>query len=283
MKRDTEHVFTRRLARRTARIPLLGLLMAGACALLVSALDAGTQAQAQVPPYKLAHEQRMSPKADQVLRAMSTRLASANQFTLRGHRTVDPGLVAGADVPREADVRVSVERPDMLYAEVQGSGDHRKMYYDGKTFSLVDVTQGLYATKPVPGNIDVLVRRLDEKFGFTPPLSDLVVADPYQAMTRYVEAGKYLGEEKLDGKRVDHLRFEEDYVRWDMWIDRQDKLPVKVVAWSMTLPGQPKYVVDNISVNLSPQLSNELFTFEPTGDMHEIPMVPAGQPPSSSK
>lgn len=240
-------------------------------------------AKAQAPPYEQAQENRMDERAEQVLREMSTKLAAADALSIRGRRTIDPQLVAGAEQPETTDISVSIKRPDMLYAEARGEDDHRKMYYDGQEFALVDANEKLYSIATVPGNIDVLVRRLGEEYGFNPPVADILVADPYAHLTSYVEAGKYVGQEQVDGKTVEHLRFEEDYLTWDLWVDAEEKLPVKMVATTPGVEGNPKLVAEGIEVEIDPTLDDTMFTFDPAAESQEIPMVPVGEEPSAAR
>ncbi|QDG53825.1 DUF2092 domain-containing protein [Persicimonas caeni] len=240
-------------------------------------------AKAQSAPYEQAQQDRMDERAEELLRQMSTKLAAADALTIEGRRSVDPELLPGAQGPEVTDITVSIRRPDMLYAEARGEDDHRKMYYNGEDFSLVDIEQGLYSTAEVPGNIDVLVRRLGEEYGFNPPVADILVADPYAHLTRNVEAGKYVGQEQVDGKTVEHLRFEEDYLTWELWVDAEQKLPVKMVAMVPGMEGNPRLVAEGIEVKIDPELDEAMFTFDPAAEAEEIPMVPVGEEPSAAR
>ena len=259
---------------------VIAAVLLGGLAIAVQQTD---EVSAQMAPYELTNEPSMDDRAEEVMRQMSTTLAAADAFTIRGQRSVDPELAAGTDAVQSTDIEVSIQRPDMLYAEARGEGDHRKMFYDGETFTLADMEQGLYSTVDRPGNIDVLLRTLSEEYGFNPPVSDILVADPFAHLMRNVEAGEYLGQEQVDGKTTDHLRFEEEFLSWELWVDAERNVPVKMVATVPGMEGNPKLVAESIEVDLDPELDEGMFVFDPTGESREIPMVPVGEEPSAAR
>ncbi len=235
------------------------------------------------PPYKSAKRERMDPKAEQVLRDMADRLESAEQFTIQGRRTSDPVLNAGANEAVTSEVTVAVKRPNKLYGEVRSEGDHRKLFYDGEDFTIVDLEEGEYATISAPGTIDELVRMLGEEYGVYPPIGDLIASDPFAHLTRYIEAGKYLGQEQVDGKTTDHVRFEEEYLTWELWVDAEEKLPVKTAVSIPHMQDNPKLVAEGIEFDTQPDLNEEMFTFDQQRDFEEVPMEPRDRQPGATK
>ena len=53
----------------------------------------------------------------------------------------------------------------------------------------MDAKLGVYATEVVPADIDSAMDHLMEKYGFSPPLVDLVYEDPYQILIENAEFG----------------------------------------------------------------------------------------------
>jgi hypothetical protein len=283
MKNQHNETLGRSPLRTMPRLPWLAVIAAVLVGGVVIAVQHTDEASAQMAPYESAIESSMDDRAEEVMRQMSTKLAAAEAFTIRGRRSVDPELAAGTDAVQRTDIEVSIKRPNMLYAEARGEGDHRKMFYDGETFTLVDMEQGLYSTVDRPGNIDVLLRTLSQEYGFNPPVSDILVADPFAHLMRNVVAGKHLGQEQVDGKSTDHLRFEEEYLTWDLWVDSEEKVPVKMIAKVPGMEGTPKLVAEGIEVDLNPDLDEGIFVFDPTGESREIPMVPIGEEPTAAR
>ncbi|NQT88167.1 DUF2092 domain-containing protein [bacterium] len=212
-------------------------------------------------------------KADQVLRGMGAKLAAARQMTIRAKRRIDPALVEGRDVVVSAEVSASVKRPDKLAARILGANDERRVYYDGKTFSMLDVKRKLYATVDAPDTIDKLMKRLEEEFGFSPPMADFIARDPYRQLHQDAKAGKYVGEEQVGGKRCHHLAFKEELLDWDLWVSAHDQLPVKFVITATAIEGHPKFGVEFTQFNLEADLPDGLFTFQAPQGAIKVPMA----------
>ena len=220
---------------------------------------------------------KVDAKADALLRAMGTWFADANEFTFRVKRTIDPALIEGkgAKVPEEAIVTGKVKRPDKLVARAVSKGYERVVIYDGTRFALLDVKPNGYTSGAAPGNIDTLVRQLDEDFEFSPPGADFLVSDPYAYLMREVTSGKYAGRETLGGTTCDHLAFQEEHVDWDLWLAADSHLPVKVVVTAKTIQGSPKLTVEFLELGLADKLTDVVFTFQPPKDAVKAEMVRA--------
>ena len=61
------------------------------------------------------------PNADAILRQMSSTLAAAHQFSFEAHRTIDPTLLGGHNLPADAHVVVEVQRPNKVAANGPGA------------------------------------------------------------------------------------------------------------------------------------------------------------------
>ena len=238
---------------------------------LVATMLLGAAGAAETP--------KVDVKADQLLRAMGTRLAAANQFAFRVKRTIDPALIErqGAKVPEEAVITGSLKRPDKLVARAVSKEYERVVVYDGTRFALLDVKPNVYALVELPGNIDTLVRQLDEDFEFSPPGADFLVSDPYAYLTRELKSGKYAGQEKIGGATCDHLAFQEEHIDWDLWLAADSHLPVKVVVTAKAIKGAPKITVTFLELDLVGKVSDKLFTFRPPQDAVKAEMARPAQ------
>ena len=137
------------------------------------------------------------PDADKILREASSTLAAARQFSFKAHRYMDAALLVGRDLAEDAQIEITVQRPDKVLADAKSQEGERRMYADGKNFSLVDARMNLYATVPMPTSLDGLVDKMDEKYGFTPPLAEFVLSNPYKEFHRQARTVSYLGQVTL--------------------------------------------------------------------------------------
>src|SRR5580658_2593067 len=79
-----------------------------------------------------------TPDADQILREASATLAAAQQFSFKAHRVMDPALLVGREMAEDAQIEVTVQRPDKVFADGKSQQGERRAYADGTNFSLVD-------------------------------------------------------------------------------------------------------------------------------------------------
>jgi hypothetical protein len=194
----------------------------------------------------------IDPVADKLLMAMSKTLSSAKAFSFTAAINFDQLLVSGQQIQYGGAANLTVERPDKVYAEFTGDLNAKRVWYTGKDLTVLDVDKNLYGKLAVPANIDDAMDNLMDKYGFTLPLSDVVVSDPYKAFVTNVAAGVVIGDSMINGQACKHLAFVEKYIDWQIWISTgAQALPCKLVITYKTIPGGPQYsaVFSNWAVN----------------------------------
>jgi hypothetical protein len=209
----------------------------------------------------------------EILRQMSSTIAGAHQLSFRAHRDLDAALVAGSAVAESADIEVAVSRPRMLQAKAVSSAGVRRFYTDGQSVSLLDETMNLYATVPLAGTIDEIVGRLEEQYGFTPPLVEFVLNDPYQKFNTQIKGSVNRGKETVSGVECDRLALVGEIADADLWIGRADHLPRRLVATFKDREGSPQLKVEFSEWNLAATLEETSFVFAPPKDAAKITMV----------
>ncbi len=215
--------------------------------------DSAVQAEGDTPV--------IAPKAEQLLRDMGDYLKAVDQFSFHAEITYDHLLPTEQKVQFSASGNVEVRRPDRIHAEVEGDLDTKRFWYDGKTITLLNVNERVYASEPVPSQIDAALDHVMEKFGFSPPLADLVYSDPYASFIPNVEFGFYVGLHNVEETRCHHLAFVEKYIDWQIWIeDGKELVPRKLLITYKTLPGGPQYTAVLSDWDLSARLPDRLFT-----------------------
>jgi hypothetical protein len=219
------------------------------------------------------------PDADQILREACATLAAAQQFSFKAHRVMDPALLVGRPMAEDAVIEVTVQRPNQVFAVGKSQAGERRAYADGTNFSLVDVTMNLYTTVPMPVSLDGLVDKLDAQYGFTPPLAEFVLSDPYQEFHRQARTVTYLGpgsytEGSPDSESVDchRLLLSGHAVDAELWVGVNDHLIRKLVATFQDRPGNPQMRIEFADWNLAAQVTDGEFTFVPPPGAMKIPM-----------
>lgn len=216
----------------------------------------------------------IEPAADELLHKMSDALIRMQQFTVTGKRTMDPALAQGRPVNAEITFELSVHRPNQLMARMEGNETKRSFYFDGAQCTLLDETKNVYATVESAGTIDAMLDGLHEEYGFTPPMTDFLVQDPYADLTRNVQSGREQGRETVGGVECHHLIFSQQDADWEVWLATDDLLPRKFVLTQKDLPGNPRLEAEFTRWDLAPHLQTGAFTFQPPPGAQKIEMIP---------
>lgn len=221
---------------------------------------------------------QIDPAAAKAVRQMSDTLASAQNFSFSGIRTLDASLVPlPAPKPARfvARVQVAVSRPDKFWFKVQGSEDTRQFYFDGTKFTLLDARAKSFASVLAKSvNIDQMLGHLQTRWGFMPPVSDFIMSDSYKMLMDDVRTGRVVGTEITGFSRTRHLAFTQDTVDWDLWISEKDHLPRKLVIVFKKRKGSPRFQFEFEEWNLKAGLPAKTFEFVPASGLKEMELAP---------
>lgn len=229
-------------------------------------------------------------KVDRLLRDMGDYLQAAKEYSFHAEITYDDLLPSGQKLLFAAAHDVAVRRPDRLYSNYQGETGRKRLWYDGKTVTLLDEIHNTYATEKAPANIDATLDYLITELGFTPPLSDLLYGDPSAVLRRNAVFGFDVGPSDVNGVRCRHLAFVEDNIDWQIWIDEGKlRVPRKLAITYKTLPGAPQFIAVLSDWEFSSRLPDSLFAADPPADAIRIDFLKAAKavqdknPPSDQK
>ena len=198
----------------------------------------------------------IDPQAHQALRAMSDKLASARQFSFHTSRTIDAALVLGTNIDEAAQVELFVARPNKIKSIMVTNQGRRHLLYDGSKVITYNEKKNQYA----PDTIDGVIDSVSGDWGVRPPLSDILVSDPYHSLTHEGGTVSHAGVEIIDGTQCDHLSASQHSINWDLWLGQKDRLPRKLVITIKARDGSPKISSMVSKWNLSPKFSYDVFT-----------------------
>jgi hypothetical protein len=255
-------------------------------ALAALALPALCAAQEAAPSPAPARPTRsVEARADQELKRMGEFLARLPRFALEAEETFDE-VPDGEPKQELSNVRrIVIERPNHLAADATGDTLNRASWYDGKTLTVLDKEQNVYAVVEVPPTIDAMLDKVQDEYGVVLPLADLLAADPYAVLMEGVTYGRYLGIHQAAGVACHHLAFSQETIEWQIWIDAGDQpLPRKLVISYVDEDGEPQYSATLRRFSLDPKVPDGIFTFEaPEGaqkvDAKVMKPKDAGDPP----
>ena len=148
-------------------------------------------------------------------------------------------------------------------------------YYDGKTLTLYNPSDKVYATDPAPGTIEELLDYAREELGVGVPSSDLVYRYAFNLLMEDVNFAVVIGKTLIGGVRCDHLLFSRPGVDFQVWIaDSGDPLPYKYVVTDTGTPELLSVTTVMGSWNTAPAVDDDRFRFEPPQGVKQIAFMP---------
>jgi hypothetical protein len=182
--------------------------------------------KAKAPEFKMVLE----PRAMELLKAMSERLASAKTLSFTAAAGFEFPSKLGPPIVYTTRYDVALQRPDRFRVLMPGDGPASEFYYDGKSMIAYAPVENLAAVADAPPTIDAMLKRAYESASIYFPFTDLVLADPYSALA----GGKlafYIGPSgTVGGVKTEMVAWANDDVFLQIWIGVDDKLPRRVRA-----------------------------------------------------
>jgi hypothetical protein len=168
-----------------------------------------------------------------------------------------------------------MRRPDRLHVLVNGDLVNERMWYDGKTFILMDLRDLGYVEVNVPPTLDDAMDFMARKYGISSPVSDVLYSDVYAIFTENVISGSYVGQAVVRGVPTHHLAFTQLNIDWQLWIEDGAKpVPRKAVITYKNVTSAPQFVVWLSDWDLDPRLADSLFEFLPPDGAHQVEIRP---------
>jgi len=230
---------------------------------LLLALGVGaTPAQAAGPgstPAAAATATPKDPDALALLKRMCDRLKAARTFTARGRTSLELPVADGELATFFTDFDLSVRRPDGLAARRSGDLPEFRFAYDGKTMTAFAPGLKTWGTISAPATLDAMLRAAGEQGGLSMPFDELLVADPYAAVTAGMTEAVRAGQATIRGKKVEHLVLSSPALHVEYWIDPGTALPARSLVVYVDHPLRPHFLVEYTEWKLNPKLAGGTF------------------------
>jgi hypothetical protein len=235
-----------------------------------------TELRAQAPA--------VEPAATKILKRMTDYLGSLKQFSLDTQTTLEDLLDSGHRVDFDISANVIISRPNKLRAERKGELVDQIFYYDGKTLTLHNPSDKVYATEPAPGTIEELLDFARESLGLTVPVADLVYRNGFQLLMQDVTFARVIGKSFIDGVKCDHLLFSRPGVDYQVWVaDNGKPLPRKYVVTDTGTPELLSITTVMRDWNVASAVNDSRFTFVPPQGVKQITFMPLETSGGSSR
>ena len=220
-----------------------------------------------------------SPDPDALLKAMSTRLASAKHYRFTASNTISKEVAEAQHQQPKNEVEVVVARPDKLDAKISHQGTvAREMIYDGSTFTVVDGINNFYSKAAHRGTLDTAVAQMTKIYGFQPPLAEFLLSDPYRDLKHRVTGVTYLGKgtvrESAGVVQCHRIGMHGNHADAELWLGVADSMPRRLMATKTGSAGRDLLAdVDFLTWDMNPQVNAAAFRHQPASGATEIPMV----------
>ncbi|MBI5765020.1 MAG: DUF2092 domain-containing protein [Planctomycetes bacterium] len=220
-----------------------------------------------------APEPKIDGKADPVFRKMCSVLDAAPALKLRVRASMDRPVDTGqlAQFHRTSDI--TMVRPDCLSAHTKSDDGVWSVWYRGKSLTVLDVEDNIFATEAVPGRVGEMLDYLVDKYDLVMPMADFLIGSTHESLLAAVDSGEYLGLHNVGDTACHHLLFKQESIDWQLWIDAgETAVPRKIVITYLDEPDQPQYIATMDNWDLSPHVASEIFNFSPPAGAKNVSM-----------
>ena len=168
----------------------------------------------------------LEPKAIDILKASSGRLAAARTLSFTAVAAYENPSRPGPPLLYTTRSTVTLQRPDKLRVITPGDGPASEFYYNGKTMMAFIPAENLVAVADAPPTIDAALEAAYHTAAIYFPFTDAMVADPYADIAKEMDLAFYIGQSRvIGGTKTDMVAYSSHGVFVQMWIGADDKLP----------------------------------------------------------
>jgi hypothetical protein len=223
----------------------------------------------------------LEPKAIEILKATSSRLAAAHSMTFTAAVSYESPTRQGPPLVYATQSEVTMVRPDKLRVITPGDGPPSEFYYDGKIMMAYAPEENLVALADAPPNIDATLEAVFEKAGIYFPFADVIVADPYRDISDGLSLAYYVGQSRVvAGITTDVIAYITNGVFIQAWIGADDKLPRILRAIYLDDKLQQRHILVLSNWKLNPDIAPDVFgNSAAAGARHMSFAHPASLPP----
>ena len=216
----------------------------------------------------------VDPQALVILNRASSYLEEQKQYSMSAEIWEDVALNSKTNIQLAKTVDINLRRPDRVKIQVATTEPEKTYLYNGEDITVLDQLSGFFGVASASSSIDKTLKNMDEKYGITFPLDDVLMSKPYIESAEKSDAGQYLGVERIFGKTCHHLAFQHDQVDWQVWIeDGSAPLLRKAVISHKQEAGTPQYTAIFKTWDFQTELPDYLFNFDKTSNFIQIDML----------
>ena len=197
------------------------------------------------------------------------------QFSVKTQNTIEDLTESGHRVDYDVSATVTVSRPNKLKARREGDLIDQAFYYNGKTLTLYNASDKVYASEPAPGTIEGMLAFARSSLGLIIPAADLIYQNNFQLLMQDVTLATVIGKEFIGGVKCDHLLFSRPGVDFQVCVAESGKpLPYKYVVTDTATCALISISTVMSDWNTAPGVDDASFNFVPPKGVKKISFMP---------
>ena len=215
----------------------------------------------------------ITPEARTLAEAAAKKLTSAQTLRLTAKHQLNGALIQGA-LLEKGPLDFTVKRPNQLYVLQRAGENTRELAWDGKTLCVMHPTVKHHAIVPLKAaSIEALADAMDQRFGFRPPVAELLSNDLVGQLFVNATSARVVGREWCSWTRCDRLQIVQEGMVGDIWIGVKDHLPRRMLLSFTSLDGNPTWDIRLSKWELDVPVDTNLFSKRPAADSQKVEMV----------
>ena len=215
----------------------------------------------------------IEPAATALAKSVTEKLGAAQTVRLTAKHKLDPRLGVGAKLER-GPITITVERPNRFYAVQKAGAESREIAYNGETLCVMHPGPNFHALEPLrAATIEQFADRVDERFGFRPPVAELLAGDFASQLFLNVTSARVTGAEWVGFTRCDRLHFEQPGMTGDLWVGKKDGLPRRYLLTFTDIQGSPTWDIRLTKWELNLRVDQLMFSKRPPADSQKVQML----------
>lgn len=216
---------------------------------------------------------QIQPAARALAESVAAKLGTAKTLRLTARHQLDPSLGVGSKLEK-GPLEITVKRPNQFYVIQSAGTETREIAYDGRLFCLIHPGLGHHALEPVKAaSVEQFSDILDTRFGFRPPLGELLANDLVAQLFVNVTSATVVGRERVGWTSCERLQWKQPGLTGDLWVGAKDKLPRRLRFTYTDQPGSPVWDIHLSKWELNVPVNEALFSKRPPADSIKVQML----------
>ena len=225
----------------------------------------------------------LEPKAIEILKAASARLAAAHSMTFTADVSYESPSRQGPPLVYATQSDVTMVRPNKLRVITPGDGPASEFYYDGRVMMAYVPAENLVAVADAPPTTDATLEAAFQMAGIYFPFTDVIVTDPYKDLSDGLTLAYYVGQSRVvGGITTDIVAYVTNGVFIQAWIGADDKLPRILRAIYLDDKLQQRHILVLSNWKLNPEVAPDVFATPAAANAKHISFAHPAAPPSGA-